>query len=242
MEMLFNEQEEADIKSCPFCAEPIQARAVKCRFCNEFLNTEKARRLLEPEEFEDEEEDGEEEYEEYEEEDENDVLFSGRPSIWGIAGSMIRASFFLAIALFLIYYPIEKFSAGQMTDEQLDMAWRVRSLAGLAIAGIVLLVMICKIIKLKMTSYEVTADRIEWRRGVFDRRVDNLDMFRVIDLNMRRSLLDCFVGIGSVGLITNDKSDPEFTFEKIHRARKLYDIIKDASLEADKKNSVIHLE
>lgn len=93
-----------------------------------------------------------------------------------------------------------------------------------------------------MIYYEVTADRIEWSRGILDRRVDNLDMFRVVDLKLRRTLLDCIVGIGTVGLITNDKTDPEFTFEKIRNSRKLYDIIKKASLEADRQRGVVHLE
>jgi uncharacterized membrane protein YdbT with pleckstrin-like domain len=93
-----------------------------------------------------------------------------------------------------------------------------------------------------MTHYEVTAERIEWSRGIFDRRVDNLDMFRVIDLRLRRSLLDCILGIGTVGLITTDKTDPEFTFEKIRNSRRLYDVIKKASLDADRRDRVIHLE
>jgi hypothetical protein len=67
-------------------------------------------------------------------------------------------------------------------------------------------------------------------------------MFRVIDLRMRRSLLDCIFGIGTVTLITTDKTDPNFTFQKIKRPRRLYDIIKKASLEADKRRGVVHLE
>ncbi len=54
--------------------------------------------------------------------------------------------------------------------------------------------------------------------------------------------MDCIVGIGSVGLITTDKSDPEFEFEKVRRPRELYDVIKKASLEADRHAGVVHLE
>ncbi|MHC4542783.1 MAG: PH domain-containing protein [Planctomycetota bacterium] len=88
----------------------------------------------------------------------------------------------------------------------------------------------------------MNADRIEWSRGILDRRVDNIDMFRVIDLKMRRSLLDCIFGVGTVALVTTDKSDPEFVFEKMRYSRDLYDIIKKASLEADRKTGVVHLE
>jgi uncharacterized membrane protein YdbT with pleckstrin-like domain len=93
-----------------------------------------------------------------------------------------------------------------------------------------------------MIYYEVTAERIEWGRGILDRRVDNLDMFRVIDLRMRRSLLDCIFGIGTVTLITTDKTDPKFTFQRIKKPRRLYDIIKKASLEADNRSGVVHVE
>ena len=106
----------------------------------------------------------------------------------------------------------------------------------------VVLILFYKALKLKMIYYEVVADRIEFSRGILDRRVDNIDMFRVIDLKMRRSLLDCIFGIGTVALITTDKTDPEFTFEKIRDSRTLYDTIKKASLEADRRTGVVHLE
>jgi hypothetical protein len=67
-------------------------------------------------------------------------------------------------------------------------------------------------------------------------------MFRVVDLKMRRNLLDCIFGVGTIALVTTDKTDPEFVFEKIRDSRYLYDIIKKASLEADRKTGVVHLE
>jgi hypothetical protein len=54
--------------------------------------------------------------------------------------------------------------------------------------------------------------------------------------------LDTIVGIGTVVLITTDKTDPEFKLEKVHRPKQLYETIKKASLDADGKRSVVHLE
>jgi membrane protein YdbS with pleckstrin-like domain len=129
-----------------------------------------------------------------------------------------------------------------LDEGQVLLFRKCRIIAGLGLAALVLSVFLMKVVKLKMTYYEVTVERIEWSRGILDRKVDNLDMFRVVDLKLRRSLLDCMLGIGTVGLITTDKTDPEFTFEKMRHSRRLYDTIKKASLAADRRDGVIHIE
>ena len=225
-------------KQCPFCAETIQAQAIKCRFCGEYLNTNRARAV----------EAGSEVNSQSSEEETapDNILFKGRPSLFGMVGTAIKGLFFLGVATLLLTWPLENVMNDllnlKLTDNQALAFGEYRVIAGLGLGVLVILLLLLKMIKLKMTHYEVTTERIEWSRGIFDRRVDNLDMFRVIDLRLRRSLLDCILGIGTVGLITTDKTDPEFTFEKMRNSRGLYDVIKKASLDADRRNRVIHLE
>jgi len=264
----FTPPAQPQTKQCPFCAETIQAAAVKCRFCGEFLNTDRAKSLkassvLDSQSPEDEAADG-------------NVLFRARPSLWGMAGTAIRGLLFIAVAVFLFVYPLENLSVFQssetedlsaynaemeeaaesdvsaepaeemtgfeLTEEQTIAFTYYRKTTAVGLACLVVLIILMKMVRLKMICYEVTANRIEYSRGVLDRKIDNLDMFRVIDLKLRRTLLDCMLGIGTVGLITTDKTDPEFTFEKLRNCRLLYDIIKKASLAADRRTGVVHLE
>ena len=225
-------------KPCIFCAETIQAAAVKCRFCGEFLNSEKAKALQAKA-------DPDAQPDEKQEEDEG-VLFAGRPSLLGLTWEFVKGLMVLTLAWGVMRLPLEEWANEplqlKLTANQLFAAAHYRVLAGYAIAGLVVFGLSIKVLKLKMIYYEVSNDRIEWSRGIFDRRVDNIDMFRVVDLKMRRSLLDCIFGVGTVALITTDKTDPKFVFEKIRDSRYLYDIIKKASLEADRKTGVVHLE
>ncbi len=227
-------------KPCPYCAETIRYAAVKCRFCGEFLSGDrKGEAKAAPEGQPDEPQQGEEGQG-------SSVLWAGRPSVFALTRTFLKIACFTAVCWAVYTYPVTlvatyvpnaNVKVAQLVPVE---AWIDLSVLALGLGAVFAL--FWKALALKSIRYEVTPDRIEWSRGIFDRKVDNIDMFRVVDLKLRRSLLEACLGIGTVILLTNDESDPQFEFKKVHRCRRLYDTLKEAGLNADKKRNVIHVE
>ena len=57
-------------------------------------------------------------------------------------------------------------------------------------------------------TYEVTSARVRIRQGVFSRRTDSLELYRVKDASFVQPFVMRLVGIGNVELETSDSSTP----------------------------------
>ena len=230
-------------KVCPFCAETILSAAVKCRHCGEFLNTARAKAMLtQPGQQGGSGDCQQADGEDASKEQSNTVFYSGRPSLWVMTGDFVKGGAILLAAILIIAWHIESISWLHLSFQSIAVVGKYRVLLGLGVIFVVGLILFYKAWKIRMTHYEVSPDRIEYGEGVFDRKIDNLDMFRVVDIKLRRNVLDCVVGVGTVILTTTDKSHPEFEFKKIKNSRELYDTIKKASLSADRRTNVVHME
>jgi uncharacterized membrane protein YdbT with pleckstrin-like domain len=78
-----------------------------------------------------------------------------------------------------------------------------------------------KWLELKCRVYEVTTERIKVTRGIFSRRTDEMELYRVKDLTLIEPFFFRLFGLGSVIMTTNDASTPTLTIHAVKRVKEL---------------------
>ena len=88
----------------------------------------------------------------------------------------------------------------------------------------------------KCTKYELTTQRLRIRSGVLNRRLDELELYRVKDYAMEQPLLLRMVGLGNLTLITSDATNPQVVMKAIHDVENVREKLRTAvQTERDRK-------
>lgn len=223
-------------KKCPFCGEQVHIEAIKCRFCREFLEDKDGlpvshhTRQKPPAPLADKQLP-----------DNPPKTMSVSPSLWGLLGTFCACGTFYILGILFLFSPMIPVLKNSSLPQK-ESLLHVLQVLGLAVLFVDTLIILYKILRLKSVHYEISTDRIEWVRGILSRKIDNVDMFRIVDIRLHRSLMDCLLGIGAIVLMTKDKNQEIFEMEKVKKPKAVYDFIKAASLSADRKQGIFHVE
>ena len=67
----------------------------------------------------------------------------------------------------------------------------------------------------RCTTYELTTERLMKSSGVFSRRLDNLELYRVRDYTILQPFFLRILGLGNLHLVTSDAANPELAIEAV---------------------------
>lgn len=88
----------------------------------------------------------------------------------------------------------------------------------------------------KSTTYELTSQRLRIRSGILNRRVDELELYRVKDYAMEQPLLLRLVGLGNLTMITSDATNPHVWMKAIPEVETVREKLRTAvQAERDRK-------
>jgi membrane protein YdbS with pleckstrin-like domain len=80
----------------------------------------------------------------------------------------------------------------------------------------------------KNKRYRITDRTIDYEVGVFSKRVETLQLWRVQDIEFRQSFFHRLLGIATIHLITKDLMTPELSLRGLPASREIFDRLKDA--------------
>lgn len=110
--------------------------------------------------------------------------------------------------------------------------------AGLSAIGIVLPVgmWLVRWWMTKTTSYELTTQRLKISSGILNRKLDELELFRVKDYSMNQPLFLRMVGLGNLTLVTSDATSPTVAIRAIPNVEAVREQLRTAvQSERDRK-------
>lgn len=75
------------------------------------------------------------------------------------------------------------------------------------------------------TRYSISENRLFYSKGLFNTVEEELLMYRILDVKLRRTFGEKLFGVGTITLFTADTTNPELKLEHIAKPKLVRDII-----------------
>ena len=84
-------------------------------------------------------------------------------------------------------------------------------------------------------SYVITTERIKTVKGLLSRGIENFELIRVQDIDIKQGLNERILGIGDIVIRGQDPSNPEIILRNISKPEEVYELLRRAWLDARKR-------
>ena len=84
-------------------------------------------------------------------------------------------------------------------------------------------------------SYVITTERIKTVKGLLSRGIENFELVRVQDIDVKQGLNERILGIGDIVIRGQDPSNPEIILRNIPKPDEVYELLRRAWLDARKR-------
>ncbi len=103
------------------------------------------------------------------------------------------------------------------------------------LAGVLSLVLVGLIwlltleLRRKGMRYKLTGRTIDLESGVFSKRIETVQLWRVQDIDFQQSFMDRIFGVANIHITTTDRSTPEIDLRGLPASREVFESLKDAA-------------
>lgn len=87
-------------------------------------------------------------------------------------------------------------------------------------------------------TYTLTSERIKIVRGLVSRDVENFELIRVQDIDLKQNVGERMLGIGDIAIRGQDASRPVIMLRNVSKPEEIYEILRRAWLESRKRHGL----
>ena len=77
------------------------------------------------------------------------------------------------------------------------------------------------------TRYVLTEEKLLIVKGVFSRTEEEIRLYRIMDMTLRRTLTERMNRVGTIHCCSSDKTSPEFEIRHVKDSRKVKELLSD---------------